>query len=204
MHQVPETRSSLILRLVDEADHDAWEEFASIYEPFIYRYARRHGVQDADAREIVQDVFVGVSKAVAKWEPDRDRAKFRTWLFRIAKYQLLRRFRTTSQEQQLGDYYWSELDDAISLQDWKPSEEEEIQYRRMVFRWAANQVKQEVKPKTWLAFQLSRIEDKSISEVSTTTGMTKDQVYVARSRVIKRLREHIRTFEANGGAVDGF
>ena len=195
MHQVPETRSSLILRLVDESDYEAWDEFVRLYEPFVYRYARRRGLQDADAREVVQDVFVGVSKSIANWEPDRERAKFRTWLFRIAKFQFLRRIRKNSLERQQDDFYWSELDNVVPSQDWKPSQEEELEYRRMVFRWAAKLVQDQVKPKTWSAFRLSSIENRPISEVAATTGMTKDQVYVARSRVIKRLRDHIQTFE---------
>ncbi len=194
MQQIPDTRSSLILRLADNVDGEAWDEFVEIYEPFIYRYARRRGLQDADARELVQDVLVGVANAVSKWKPDQGRAKFRTWLFRIAKFQLLKRFRKNSQEKQFGD--WAELDDILSMQDWKPCEEEETEYRRMVFRWAAEQVQEQVKPKTWLAFQLSSIENQSVAQVAETTGLTRDQVYVARSRVIKRLREHIQTFEA--------
>ena len=57
MQQIPDTRSSLILRLADNVDGEAWDEFVEIYEPFIYRYARRRGLQDADARELVQDVL---------------------------------------------------------------------------------------------------------------------------------------------------
>ena len=86
---IPETRASLIVRLPNANDAPAWTEFADIYEPFVYQYARRRGLQDSDARELVQEVFLGVAKAVRRWEPDVQRAKFRTWLFRIARNQLL-------------------------------------------------------------------------------------------------------------------
>jgi RNA polymerase sigma-70 factor, ECF subfamily len=64
----PNTRNSLIARLSDITDHDAWREFASLYDPFIYRQARRYGLQHADARESVQEILIAVSKAVCKFE----------------------------------------------------------------------------------------------------------------------------------------
>ena len=87
--RVPETRASLILRLPSREDADAWREFVAIYEPFVYRFARRNGFQEADARELVQNVLVAVVKAVGRWQADAERARFRTWLFTIARNQFL-------------------------------------------------------------------------------------------------------------------
>ena len=73
MREGPETRQSLLLRLRDAQDDQAWSEFLEIYEPLIYRLGRRHALQDADARELTQEVLLAVANAIDGWDPDPDR-----------------------------------------------------------------------------------------------------------------------------------
>ena len=62
MNPAPSTRASLLIRLRDPRDHAAWVEFVDIYEPLTYRLLRRYGLQDADAAEIMQELFLAVSR----------------------------------------------------------------------------------------------------------------------------------------------
>src|SRR3984885_15797384 len=89
MPGVPEALARLVLRFPPREDAEAWREFVAIYEPFVYRFARRSGFQEADARELVQNVLLAVVKAVGRWQADPERARFRTWLFTIARNQFL-------------------------------------------------------------------------------------------------------------------
>ena len=70
---LPDTRASLILRLPDARDVEAWDEFVAIYEPLVYRLARKQGLQHADAQELVQEVLLAVSRSVDRWVPDQER-----------------------------------------------------------------------------------------------------------------------------------
>lgn len=85
MSIAPKTRNSLILRLRNRDDVQSWREFVAIYQPVIFRVAKARGLQDADAHELVQRVLVAVARAVDRFQPDKNRAKFRTWLRRLSR-----------------------------------------------------------------------------------------------------------------------
>ncbi len=194
--QPPETRPSLILRLRDSRDAEAWQEFVTIYEPLVYRLARGKGLQDADAQELVQDVMVAVSRAVENWVPDAERGKFRYWLFRIAR-NLIINFLTRKKFRPLGtgDSRIAEWLD----QQCDPACEEsvvfDLEFRREVFRWAAAQVQEAVREATWKAFWRSTVDDRPVEAVAAELEMTVGSVYIARSRVMARLRETVQQFD---------
>src|SRR5579872_2740976 len=85
MTELPDTRESLLLRVGDPANAEAWREFAAIYRPAVYRMARRRGLQDADAEDLSQRVLVAISQKIAEWRPTSPQGAFRAWVSVIAR-----------------------------------------------------------------------------------------------------------------------
>ena len=193
MPSLPETRASLLWRLPNADDAAAWEEFVTIYGRSVYRVARRMGLQSADADDLVQDVFARVAASISDWLGRSDRGKFRAWLFRIAKNTAVNVL-TRSRFRPAGG------DEAAKFLAEQPAPANDVslrfeqEYRRELFRWASERVKNSVAENTWKAFWLSSVEEMPISAVAERLGMSPGSVYIAKSRVIARLRETVRQF----------
>ena len=194
----PTTHLSLMLRLREPGDQQAWHEFVSIYEPLIMRLMRQRGLQEADARDVTQQVVIAVTQAVDRWEPDGREASFRRWLFTIARnlsLRFLQRGRIPHESTRWGTGMLQILDN-LKEPDHRARAEFDDEYRNEVFRWAAERVRGEFRETTWQAFWRTCVMNESIAEVAQLLGTSPGNVYVARSRVLGRLRETVEEFEA--------
>lgn len=200
MNDNPQTRHSLILRLRNREDVDAWREFVSIYEPVIYRVAIGRGMQHADALELVQRVLLAVTRAVDRFQPDRRRAKFRTWLFRITHNEFCKEFASAKKHRASGDsavqVMLEQLPGVAANLNGETSNDFSIEFRRAVFRWAANKVEPRVKASTWQAFWRTSVDGLSVEAAAKELGLSVGAIYIARSRVMARLQKCVRKYDA--------
>jgi len=191
VHELPETRDSLLLQLRDPKNRESWFEFAAIYRPVVYRMARRRGLQDADAQDLAQRVLLSVASAIGDWSPDRERARFRTWLARVARNAIIDALRRVKPDVGRGG---TTVMQRLSQEPESASDELEQEHRREVFRWAAKQVRWEFEETTWLAFWLTTVEGKSMADVANELGKSTGAIYTARSRVMRRLQEKVQEY----------
>lgn len=196
MSEPPPTRASLLLRIRDTRDSDAWSQFVDVYAPLVYGYARKHGLQDADAADLVQDVLRAVSSAIKRLNYDSKLGTFRGWLFTVARTKLSDLVaRRQSPGRGTGESDVQQLllnRPAADGQDERDHEEWNLDYERRLFAWAAERVRSEVQDATWQAFWQTTVEGKSGKAVSESLEMTVAAVYLAKSRVMARLKEQIR------------
>jgi RNA polymerase sigma factor (sigma-70 family) len=193
----PTTQPSLLVRIRDAQDQDAWRQFVQLYGPVVYAYGRTHGLQDADAADLLQEVLAAVNAAARRLDYDPRRGSFRGWLFTVAHHKLHDlRARRGRHGQGSGD---------TGVQEWlaaQPAPEEDVafwnqEYERRLFTWAAEQVRDRFQDATWQAFWQTAVVGKSGQEVAAALGMSVAAVYLAKSRVMARLREQIQQWEGS-------
>ena len=197
MTETPSTRPSLLVRLREPRDERAWEEFLEIYTPLVYRLARRKGFQDADAADLVQDVFRAVAGAIDRWDPDPERGSFRGWLFRIARNLMVNVLAGEKRRARgAGGSGFERLLEEQPAPSGPESAMFDEEYRRQRFGWAAEQVRGEFRETTWRAFWLAGVEGRTPSETAETLGISVGAVYHAKSRVMARIRREIEQCES--------
>lgn len=196
MTPIPTTRASLLYRLRDSQDHQAWEEFVAIYEPAIYRYLRKSGLQDADARELLQELFVAVSRQIPKWELSKERGSFRGWLRQVARNLVINWMKNGQRRiVAFGGAESQPVFDDLVAGDCPESAELDRELRRSVFQRAAEVVRQEHSTKAWQAFWEIAVVGKTPTVFSQELGMSCGAARVAKCRILARLKEVVRELE---------
>jgi len=192
--EIPETRDSLLIRIADARDQAAWEQFARIYRPVVYNVARMRGLQDADAQDVAQQVLLSVSKSLPNWERRDESTRFRHWLCRIARNATINMLTRQPKDRAIGgalvpvdipeNQVDSELDSRLVRE-----------YRRQLFRQAAEHVRSRADATTWQAFAMTMIDGLTIAEAAERLQRSEAVIYAARSRIMRRLRDTVKDME---------
>jgi RNA polymerase sigma-70 factor (ECF subfamily) len=190
MEESAATRPSLIARIRDLQDEEAWRQFVALYTPLVYRFAQSRGLQDADAADLAQDVLRAVAAAADRMEYDPQRGSFRGWLYGVARHKLAD-FRAKQQRGLPADT----AAQTLLLEHAAPVGEEsswDQEYEQRLFEWAAEQVRGGFKDQTWQAFWQTAVQGREARETALDLGMSLGAVYIAKSRVLARLRKQIQ------------
>lgn len=197
MEEWPLTQKSLLVRMRDAGDHEAWRRFVDTYGPVLYGYARRQGLCDADAADVTQEILRRVCGAMGQFRYDPGHGTFRGWLFTIARNSLRNFLAAASRrERGTGDTRFHQmLGQLPDVQDDSNIWDEE--YERRLLAVAAENIKCSFAEATWQAFWQTTVDGRDAKQVAHSLGMSVGAVYVAKSRVLAQLRQEVERLEAD-------
>ncbi len=181
------THSSLLIRIRDITDSKAWSDFHSLYSELIFRYALARGVNKCDADDIRSACFEAVVRQIKKFEYMRDRGGFKSWLRTIVNRRVI--------DLQRKRYPISLESGALELipgKDLNSSELWETEWKKQHLRYCVERASREVPDKTAESFRLLVEDGCSVEEISEQLGLTINQVYKAKSRMLSKIRQIMR------------
>jgi RNA polymerase sigma-70 factor (ECF subfamily) len=180
------TTTALLAQLTAGED-DAWDRFAERYREPVLHFARRLGIREGEAEDVAQDTLVAFLDAWRKGRYDRDKGRIGSFLFAIASQQV-RSFHRKAQRarpQGVADTaFWRELPDEAGLRDsW------DVSWAKTIFERCLDRARRELEPSSVRAFELTVLDERPVKEVASELGLTANAVYIAKHRVLARIKE---------------
>jgi RNA polymerase sigma-70 factor, ECF subfamily len=194
------TITSSLLNVARRGDQQAWERLVHVYLPLVYRWCQRRRLQDADMRDVAQEVMRNVWKDLPNFERDRTGGTFRGWLRRITDHAICDHFRRAAKQPagQGGSEAERRLQDSPAP-DPNDGEASLGEDRQLLYSRVVEFVRGEFSENDWQAFYLVTVENRPAAEVAQTLGVSRNKVYLAKSRVLKRVWEELG--DGSGDAV---
>lgn len=183
------THASLLLQLGDSENSEAWERFVLQYGPIIYDWCLYWKLQPADAEDVTQGLILKLFHLLRTFKYNRDQGSFRGWLKTLTRNAVHDFFRRHQRMVNADSDVWRTLKDAHANDDLAYRLDQAHQDE--LLKIAENNVKQRVAQHTWKAFELSRAAELSVSEIAQESGLQIAMVYVAKSKVIRMLKQEI-------------
>jgi RNA polymerase sigma-70 factor (ECF subfamily) len=190
------TVSTNLLDGVQRMNTESWTRLVTTFGPIVYGWCRASGVPEADAPDLVQNVFGSVARSIQRFEREKPAGSFRSWLATITRNQVRDFFRRerhreaaaggTEALQQLQAQPDSSPADTFDSTITPESTERALQLR------VVELVQSEFEPSTWQAFWRTTVEGRAAADVARELGLSVASVYQARSRILRRIRQCLR------------
>jgi RNA polymerase sigma-70 factor, ECF subfamily len=186
------TSRSLLERLKAD-DAAAWDRLISLYAPMAYRWCRRWDLPDQEIADVLQEVFQSVGANISSFRKDKEGDTFRGWLRTITQHKVVDHFRKLGREPGGAGGTDAQVRFAALPAASRPDEDDSSERRadRGVVGRALELIQNEFEDRTWRAFWLTAVEDRVPTDVAIELGMSPGAVRVAKSRVLRRLREEL-------------
>jgi len=188
------TTTQVLEDLKGRGDSAAWERFNGHFHAMVVRFARHAGLSAADAEDAAQETMLTFVKAFREGKYEREKGRLRDWLFGVAKRVTLNIRSRLPREQLIGDRtgtsFWEMVEDDDSIErSW------DDEWRKAVLSICLEQARREMDRGVFRAFELYALEEKQVGDVAKELKMSRNAVYIAKSRVLARLRQLEEQFE---------
>ena len=193
MASLVDSTSTTLIQGVKRQEPLAWQRLVQLYSPLVYSWCRKFGVPQADAADVFQEVFRSLHTHIAEFRKDQPGDAFRGWLWTITRNKIRDYFRRCAgHPQAVGG-----TDAMVQLMN-HPEDESSMlgdtsdeRQRSSVYLAGMEIVQAEFEDRTWQAFWRTTIDSVSATIVATELGMSVNAVRLAKSRVLRRLREQL-------------
>jgi len=193
------TRRTLLSRLRNLDDQESWRTFFNLYWRLLYNVARKSGVDDGGAQEIVQDTVIAVARKMPEFRYDPARGTFRQWLLRITRRRIIDHLRRIYRQPPKAVVPPESLDDdeahAAAIIDQSASAIDAVwneEWEKSTFDAALARVRAEINPRHFQIFDYCVLKDWPASKVAATLGLNAAQVYLAKHRVAQAMKHAVR------------
>jgi RNA polymerase sigma-70 factor (ECF subfamily) len=185
--------SLTLLQRIRDGDSSGWRRVVDLYSPLVYHWCRRWGVEGADADDVLQEVFHAAAQGIAGFRREREGDTFRGWLRAITRFKALafQRGRAQHPGPAGGSDAWRLLQELPAADPPAAEDAEEEDQLSVLYHRALELLRGEFEPRTWQAFWRTTIDDQPSADVGAELGMTANAVRMAKSRVLRRLREEL-------------
>jgi RNA polymerase sigma-70 factor (ECF subfamily) len=185
---MPDTSTSLLDRLHAQPDEVAWQRRVDIYTPLIRGWIRRHWTADADVDDLVQEVLAVVIRKLPEFQHNQRTGAFRTWLRAITANCLRDFWRSRRRAPAPGDADVARAVEQLADPASGLSRLWDQEHDRHVARRLMELIEPEFERRTWRAFQRVAIDGVSADRAAAELGISVNAVFIAKSRVLARLR----------------
>jgi RNA polymerase sigma-70 factor (ECF subfamily) len=182
--------SSSLLRQAVAREPAAWQRLVSMYSPLVHHWCRQARLPEHEIADVSQEVFAVVATSLAKFQPDRAGTTFRAWMRGIARHKLQHHARRQAELAVGGTDAHERLQQMPAPADGVELSESPSDVTRLYQR-AMKQVQCQFEDRTWTAFWKVTVENRSPAEVAAELGITANAVRLAKSHVLRRLREEM-------------
>jgi RNA polymerase sigma-70 factor (ECF subfamily) len=165
---------------------EAWRRLARLYGPLVYRWCRRAGLPTPDAEDVLQEVFLTIAARIGEFRKDRAEGSFRGWVRTITRHKVGDWLRRQARSPHATGGTEAQL---ILLDAPAPEADADLPETGALYHRALALIREQFEEVTWRAFWRVVVEEQSPADVAADLGVTRNAVYIARSRVLQRLRD---------------